>query len=354
MTLTRTGGRTAPRPPRTGAPDEPWTLLADILLQRAALIARMTRNRALDPMAGLKVDGDDIEYLIRELPGIEAVDPPGVAELARSLVPEVEQARAELANDLASEGSFAWLVFSAQLDAPEAEVLAVMCAVELDPRRQRLVGYLNDDVTQRRLTPWSLGLVFNQDLGAHLAVGPGSRLRRAALLVPPADGPWATTPLTVAPAVLWWLSGDHSLDPDLPPGVEVVSGPGGSASLITAAGPDRVRRLQAAVAALRGESFLVTPVPGTPERWDAVIRQATLAQLGVILDVEDGLSPDARDRIERADHLAWAVTSPRDLPLVDLPRRPWIDVAVRPGAATVEEWSATFGRAANHEEYRLT
>ena len=306
-------------------------------------------------MAGLKVDGDDIEYLIRELPGIESGDPPGISQLERSLRPEVEQARAEMAAELAGESPFAWLVFNAQLDAAEAEVLAVMCAVELDPRRQRLVGYLNDDVTQRRLTPWSLGLVFGADSGAHLAVGPGGRLRRAALLTPPAEGPWASTAVTVAPSVLWWLSGDRSLDLELPSGVEIVtSESAGSCSLVTAAGPDRVRRLQAAVGALRGESFLVTPVPVLPERWDAVIRQATMAQLGVVLDIEDTLSPEARDRIERADHLAWAVTSPKDLPLADLPRRPWTDVPVGPVAATVEEWTATFGRVANKDDYRLT
>src|SRR5580704_15292204 len=102
-----------------------------------------------------------------------------LADLERTLAPALDRAGHRFARSLESESTFARVAAHAALTPPEAQVLALLCAVELDPRRQRLVGYLNDDVTQRRLTPWTLGLVFGSEVGAHLAVGPGGSLRRA-------------------------------------------------------------------------------------------------------------------------------------------------------------------------------
>jgi AAA+ superfamily predicted ATPase len=377
-------------------------VLADLLLQRAALRARVSRDRMPDPLAGLKVDDDDVDQLLSELPGLaEGTDEEGksLRDLELLLAPAVADAQEEFVHWLESGTPFAGVAARAGLTPAEAQVLAVVCAVDLDPRRQRLVGYLNDDVTQRRVTPWTLGLIFGAPMSAHLAVGPGGTLRRAALVAAPGDGPWASNPVSVAPSVLWWLSGDRSLDPDLPPGVEVVAGPPSppdlpdrapatvtaagfqaapalvtaagpdrlqaapelvtaaglqaAPALVTAAGPDRLRRLQAAVTALPGELFLVTPVPASREQWDAVVRQATLADLGVVIEVDDELTAEARYRIEHAGHLAWAVISPRDLPLTALPRRPWVDLAVGPSPATPEEWQATMGQAPP-EQYHLT
>jgi hypothetical protein len=338
-------------------------VLADLLLQRAALTARVGRDRLPDPLAGLKVDDDDVSVLLAELPGVGAQSEwlgKSLADLEHRLAPELARAEGRFVQWLESETVFARLVVSARLSVAEAQVLALLGAVELDPRRQRLVGYLNDDVTQRRLTPWTLGLIFGPERLSHLAVGPGGNLRRAALIAPPGDAPWASSPVLVAPSVVWWLAGDLSLDPELPAGVEVVADPAGPRSaraavpdLVTAAGPDRLRRLQAAVTALGGELFLVTPVPGSREQWDAVVRQASLADLGVVVEVEDELSADARQRIEQADHLRWAVVSPRDLPLTALPRRPWVDLAVGPSPATPEEWHATLGHGPP-DEYHLT
>ncbi|MGH9126458.1 MAG: ATP-binding protein [Acidimicrobiales bacterium] len=334
-------------------------MLADHRLQWAALAAGVARDRQPDPLAGLKVDDEDAERLLAELPGLAGLSDETerrLAQLARAVSPGLSQVRAEFAASLRPQqrrttswdaggdeepDPFATLVTHARLSMAEAEVLAVLCAVERDPRRQRLVGYLNDDVTQRRITPWTLRLVFGSEMEAHLAVGPGGSLRRAALIEPSGDGSWSSAPVTVAASVLWWLSGDRSPDPDLPPGVEVVAGPpGGDHLLVVAAGSDRLRRLQAAVKALPGELFLVTPVPQNDDQWAAVIRQATLAQLGVVIEVAEDLSAAVRQRIEQADHLPWALTSPRELPLMSLPRRPWADAPVAPSAATADEWVA--------------
>jgi AAA+ superfamily predicted ATPase len=344
---------------------EAWEVLADALLQGAALAARVAHDRAPDPLAGLKVDDDDVDRLLSELPGLggSAEEQRRLVDLRRSMAAAVFEAQdrfiasLELTDDEADSHAFAAVVAHARLSVAEAEVLALLCAAERDPRRQRLIGYLNDDVTQRRPTPWTLTLLFGRDVDAHLAVGPGSSLRRAALIEAPGDAPWASTPVVVAPSLLWWLAGDHSPDPALPPGVEVVAGPvdaaPGQPTLVVAAGSDRMRRLQGAVCALPGELFLVTPVPDTAERWDAVIRQATVAQLGVVVEVVDELGAEARQRIEQADHLAWALVSPQELALGTLPRRPWQEAVVAPAAATAEEWTASLGPGRS-DEYRLT
>ncbi len=353
-----------PLPSRLGSTEtEPWLLFADLLLQRAAVAARVGRDRVPDPLVGLKVDDDDINVLLSELPGLgPASEEVGknLADLEDILAPGLARAEAGFARWLESETSFAQLAAEARLEPQEAKVLALLCAVELDPRRQRLVGYLNDDVTQRRVTPWTLGLIFGTDLDPHLAVGPGGSLRRGALIAPPGEGAWASSPVVVAPSVVWWLAGDRSLDPDLPAGVEVLAGPPRprgdrrpAPDLVTAAGPDRVRRLQAAVTALPRQLFLVTPLPVSREQWDAVIRQATLAQLGVVLEVENELPPEARQRIEQADHLPWALVSPKELPLTALPRRPWVDLVVEASPATADEWHASMGHPPP-EQYHLT
>jgi hypothetical protein len=315
-----------------------------MLLQRAALAARVARHRAPDPLAGLKVDDGDVANLLAELPGLERSDDSSLADIEDALAGHVTEARAAFEEGAGPDTPFGRLVAAAQLTPIEAEVLAVLCAVEVDPRRQRLVGYLNDDVTQRRLTPWTLAQLFDRLDGAVAAAGPGGGLRRAALIGAGGDEPWAIAPLTVSSTVVWWLQGDQALDPDLPDGAEDLAGPGtGKGRMVVAAGPDRRRRLHAASTAMSQTRLLVTAVPANSAQWDAVIRQATLWGSGVILEADGSFGPEARDRVERAHHLAWAVLSANDLPLSDLPRAGWTEVAVGDHRATDEEWTQTFG-----------
>ncbi len=346
-------------PPAPVADDEEaagpgeWVLLADALLQRAALVARIGRGRGPDPLAGLKTTDDDVTRLISELPGFVDHEATMDPELQRGADAIVEESRSVFRTLLRGNGLFAQAARCAGLDDLEAEVLAVLCAVEIDPRRQQLVGYLNDDVTQRRLTPWSLTELF-AGVPAHLAIAPGRGLHRTGFVESPGGGPWASTPVCVHPAVIWWLAGDDSLPPELPASVEVISGRiAGLHTLVTAAGPDRVRRLQAAVGALKTTRYLVTTVPTTPAQWDALVRHATLADAGVVLEIEGDFNTAARDRVERTHHLAWALTSPTDLPVVDLPRRPWIDLPVAKSAASGADWQATLG-SSEVAGYRLT
>ncbi len=228
-------------------------------------------------------------------------------------------------------------------------MLAVLVAIELDPGRQRLAGYLNDDVTLGWLTPHSLEQLFPETStpgprDVLRAAGPGGGLRRARLLVPPDGRPFGATPIQLAPGVLWWLAGDASEPADLPPGVEILRVPGwGDQYLVVASGPDRTRRLQAVVAATPAEGFLLTSPARTSREWDALIRYASLEGLAVVLDVDDDLPPEARTHVERATQLAWAISSATDLPVSALPRRSWTSLPVMPPTATTSEVSAVFG-----------
>lgn len=330
-----------------------WDRFADVLLQRAALVVRLDRNRAPDPMAGLKVDDDDVASLLAGLPGLELGAAGEAEQVEQVLGDAVDATRADLADDLEGDDALAGVARAARLSATEAEVLALLVAVETDPRRQRLVGYINDDVTLRRLTPWSLRIVFGgASWGdqALLAVAPGGGLRRAALLKPEVDGPWASNPLAVADAVVWWLAGDHSPDPALPPGIEILAPsvedsplPADAEPLVVVcAGQDRVRRIEAVQALLPGGPLLVTAPPEGEQAWSALVRQATLAGGAVALEVSDGLPAAAKDRVERARHLPWAVVSATDVPVRELPARPWVEAVAAAGLATADEWQAAF------------
>src|SRR5262249_12670782 len=147
------------------------TELADLLIRRAVVLASSTTGRAGDPLAGLKVDDADVARLVIELAGPAAAPPARTVRAIAALDTAIGGARARLAQG--RTGMFAGIVAGAQLDPLEAEVLSVLVAVELDPRRQRLVGYLNDDITLRRCTAFTLRELFGPASEAELAVAPG-------------------------------------------------------------------------------------------------------------------------------------------------------------------------------------
>jgi ATP-dependent 26S proteasome regulatory subunit len=345
--------------PSSKSDTEAFEAAVDLLLQRAALVTRLRHGRPPDPLAGLKVDEHDVASLLAELPGLQVGDDTKARELELALAKPIAAAREQLAKTLAGDGRLARVVQQAGLSELESEVLAVLVAVELDPRRQRLVGYLNDDVTQRRLNLWSLGELLGWSDDLVRAVAPTGGLRRAALLAPLGEGSWSATPIVVAPALLWWLGTGGFLDPELPAGVEVVAGPGtGTAALVVCASPDRTRRLQAVVRALCADAFIVSKAPTDSKAWDALVRQATMAGCGVILEVDDALSSETRDHVERAHHLAWGVTSALELPIASLFQEPFLEVEADHPHATANEWAATFPDEQLREQtgptYRLT
>lgn len=330
-----------PRPYKKAASD--WATLADAMLIREASACRVLRAGAADPLAGLRTDDAAAKRAVAEL----LCAGNGTDPAWRALDERVEEARQAFRASLQESCAFSALVTHAGLDLAEAEVMALLCAVELDSRRQRLVAYINDDVTRRNLTLHSLGRLFGSGHPGPLAVAPDARLRRTFLVDVGDQGPWADRAVSAHPSVIWALAGAWSGDPDLPSGATTASaGPRSGwdgMPLVVVSGEDPVRRLQTAVSVTAGSLFLVTRAPAEHSGWAAVVRQATLGGLGVVLEVDLDLPEEGRRTVERADHLAWAIASRHDLPIDQLPRRQWVACRAGEEEPSDEEWAAALG-----------
>ena len=262
--------------------------------------------------------------------------------------------------------AFCRLVRFARLSDLETEVLALSCAIEVDPRRQRVVGYL-----ERRRGATEADAVH---VAGAVPRAPGSSARRQPRERPEAGGPsgaagggpLGTVSLAPSPALLWWLAGDPSRDLELPAGVEHVrrpvpdkevptrsrpraavadplhqggpARPGDGAGLFLVPGKDKLRRRQAAAEKLG--DLLASPLPGSIAAWDALVRRATLEETAVLIELEGSLAPEACQRIEHATHLSWALASSEELPLDGLPHVSWQELAVADAQATNAEWQA--------------
>ena len=313
----------------------------------------MPRSRAREPSGVERADAQPVaawaalaDTLLSRAAGLrraqESGDEPRVGEES------VEAARRLFAQSLDDPAAFSVLVRNAGLSTQDAEVLAVAAAVEADPARQRLVSYLQDDATRPRLTLHALGLLFAGDHSGVRAVGPDSALRRAALLDVVEDGPWASHELIVRPSVMWALAGDHAADPELPGGTELVVGdevePAGH-PFVAVTGDDRVRRLQEATRATAGARFLIAHRPSTDGEWSALVREATIVGAGLVVELDDELPSEGKRWVERANHLAWALSSRVELPLEQMPDRPWVDRYAAALEPTDDEWVAALGAA---------
>lgn len=321
---------------------EAWEELPEALLRCEVARSRIARAAPPDPFAGLKLSEADVDRL---LAGPEDIGVP------RDVLKDIERARSGFERAVAGS-AIGELIGHAGLTGVDAEVFALLAAVERSPRRQRLVGYVLDDVNRNRPTLHLLERIF--DAAGPLAVSHDGRLRRAALVEVVDEGPWANRGVDLAAMVSWALAGDGSLDPALPDGATPLKG--GSTEgdrLVFVTGEDRVRRLQAAVRATAAPAFLLVDEPTTDAAWDAVVRTATIFGAGVVLEVGDTLSPAAKTRLERADHLAWAVTSKTELALDELPNRPWVERRAEEAEASAEEWQAALGES-DRNGHRLT
>ena len=326
-------------------PPQPWETFADGILGTEVALGGLRRGGAPRAFPGLHVDDADVDRLLAELCGLDDAALGDVGARRARRAEAVDRLRVELRASLDDGSHFAGLVRRARLSRDEAEILALLAAVELDERRQRLAVHLQDSVHLPRLTLGTLDRVFDPPHAGARAVAPGSRLVRAGLVDVEPTGPWATRMASVPARVTWALAGDDTLDPDLPLGTELFEArsPDADATLVLAVGPDRATRLAAAADRCSGARFLVCTVPDATPAWDALVREATVTGLGVILEAVGELSAEARERIERADHLAWAVSSAAELAIESLPRRPWIEVRVDDGAAGDDDWRRVVG-----------
>ncbi|MGN9911804.1 ATP-binding protein [Phytohabitans sp. LJ34] len=332
---------------------EPWTVLADVLLQCEALICRLAEGRPPRDFAGLFVGQEDLDRVLATLPGLDGPEPERVAAVRARVRTEVERGRKDFADSLAGPSAFAALVRSARLGRAEAEALALLAAVELAPARQRLVAYVQDSVQLPQVTLATLARIFPGSGATQVA--PDSRLRRAELVEVSATGPWATRTCALPARVAWQLNGDRSADPELPPGAsrrltDHSGTPAGGLLLVT--GADRESRLRAVDERWPGRGRLLCAVPGNGAEWAATVREATLGDLVVVLDLAAPLDATGRDAVARADHLAWALCSRPELPLESVPPLPWQEVRVASGEADDGDWQRALGRAPD-PAYRL-
>jgi hypothetical protein len=320
---------------------EPWTVLADALLQREALVCRIAEGRPPRDFAGMYVGHEELDQVLATLPGLDGPGPERVAAVCGELEPDLERARQAFAASLAGSSRFAELARAARLGVPDAEVLALLAAVESSVARQRLVAYVQDSVQLPQLTLATLSRVF---AGAEHGVAPASSLRRAELVDVRADGPWAIRTCAPPARVVWHLRADDAPDPELPAGTVRVPGTAMEDSgLLLVHGGDVESRLRAVEDRWPGRGRLVGPLPGSAAEWAAVIREATLSRAAVVLDVAAALDARGRDAIARAEHLAWVLSSRIELPLESLPPVPWREVRVASGEADEQDWMQALG-----------
>jgi AAA+ superfamily predicted ATPase len=319
-----------------------WLNLADVALQRLAVLNRLSRDSPADELAGLRVTDVEVDSLLREMRGI--VDVSAIESARRELDPALAAARERFASTLSDGSPFTTLVANAALDVGEAEILAVVLAVELDLRRQRLLAYVQDDVTKTRVVLQTAMLMFGATGAGALALAPGGALRRSGLLDVVGDGPWAQQAVGVAGSVVWAILGDAVPDPDLPPGATLAEHPDEHGhDLVVVVGADRVRRRQEAMARTSGTRFLVSPMPVDDRQWRALVREATIAGRGVVVEIDDEIPPEGRRWIGEARHLPWAIVSARSLPLESMPDRQWLEYDSADLPVTDDEWSDALG-----------
>ncbi len=261
-------------------------------------------------------------------------------------------ARTAFHTSLRSDAPFAALATNAALRHVDAEVLALAAAVESSRSRLSLIAFAGPAAGRQRLTVDAVRLLLGQE--SVLALGPDGALLTSALVELVEDGTWSEQVVAVHHTVLWGLFGSTAPDPDVLVDAEIVTTDESLGHpLLVVAGADRMRRRQAAIEHTRGSRFLVTPLPASAVAWSAVVREATLIGCGVIIEVDEEFPDLARRWITRATHLPWAITSQHDIPVADLPRRPWIEVDVADPATTDDEQSDLLGPAAS-STHKLT
>ncbi len=116
----------------------------DHLLQRATAAAESVYGSpfSADPYRGLYINQDEVSRLFSQSPG--------VPRFYRDNDPEGEQIQERLHEALRANSSLTWLARSFELTLFDLDVILLALAAEVDLRYERLIAYLQDDVTRRR------------------------------------------------------------------------------------------------------------------------------------------------------------------------------------------------------------
>jgi len=177
---------------------------------------RSTDSRTDDPFRGLYMTDADVSQLLST-----AISAPSYVPRRPDLVDEVEGIE-ETADDAESRGEslrLRKLATAFDLDLVGVEILLVALAPDVDPRFERLYGYLQDDVTRRRPT---IGLamelagldVFDADARARFSSA-GPLVARRLLTLEDEERPFLGRTLRIPDQVAAFLLGSDTVDRDL-------------------------------------------------------------------------------------------------------------------------------------------
>lgn len=260
---------------------------------------------------------------------------------------DLAAARAAFAATLGEPTTFAVIVDNASLTEAEAQVLAIAMSCELDPHLARLVAEVHDDLNRQRLSLHMVDrLLAGTDTTVGEVLGVDSALRRCGFIDILEDGPWAHHTVVVHPGVIWAFVGDAAMDPLISSTARIFDDATlspGEDDLVVVTGDDRVRRRNEAMHRARAQRFIVLSQPTEPAVWAAVVREATLSGMGVVIELDEPMTPEARRTITRTPHLAWAITSRRPMAISDMPNRPWLEFVAEGGEPTDQEWQDNIG-----------
>jgi hypothetical protein len=187
----------------------------ELVLLRVATAAERRRDSEwsqVDGGHGLFVSDAEIDALLRlPLPRPADAGPLGALE--------VVEARAEEAHTEGADMRLRRLAATFGLAPLDVEILLVALAPDLDPRFERLYGYLHDDLSRRRA---SVGLALElsghhgMSAAGHHRLHPDAPLLRWGLMmVEDAQRPLLTRSLRVPDRVIAFLLGQDGPDPDV-------------------------------------------------------------------------------------------------------------------------------------------
>ncbi|MEQ4302934.1 ATP-binding protein [Plantactinospora sp. B6F1] len=189
-----------------------WDRLGLVAARMDRLVAERRRDdpRPDDPFRGLYLAADDVDRLLARSPGPEPVDP------AEARARAAAEERADRATEAGTEPRLRRLADAFGLTGLDVEVLLVAMLPDVEPRYERLYGYLNDDVSRRRAT---VGLVLElcgrppgDAAGRSRFTGSAPLVADGLLLVEQPDQPYLSRSLRVPDRVAAHLLGDDTLD----------------------------------------------------------------------------------------------------------------------------------------------
>jgi ATPase family associated with various cellular activities (AAA) len=214
-------GETPPEAPIRREVDTSLTyLLGRIAIVEARVRSAVDRRRADDPdpgdrFRGLYISDAQVDGLLTN-PAAALIEDPWTAAAVDALA-ALDRA-ADAAEAAGQDIRLRRLARAFQLEPDDVELLLIALAPDLDPRFERLYGYLHDDVSRRRA---SAGLALELagtgsgvSSGAErVRLGPhGTLVSNGLVLVEDADRPFLTRSLRVADRVTAHLLGDDKPD----------------------------------------------------------------------------------------------------------------------------------------------